>query len=148
MSMGGEEAIGAAASDTRIRAVVAEGATGRSDADSTWLGDVYGVRGSAQRGIEWLRFTLTDLLTSAAKPISLTDAIDQASTTSFLLIAAGDVPDEQHAARSLESSASGNVSVWMVPGAGHTGGLVTAPAEWERNVTGFLDDHLGVLGPG
>ena len=33
MSMGGEEAIGAAAADPRISAVVAEGATGRTDAD-------------------------------------------------------------------------------------------------------------------
>ena len=148
MSMGGEEAIGAAASDTRIRVVVAEGATGRTDADTTWLRDVYGVRGTAQQGIEWLRFTLTDLLTSAAKPTSLTDAVEHASSTSFLLIAAGDVPDERHVARALESSASGNVSVWVVPDAGHTGGLVTAPAEWEDKVTAFLDDHLGVLGGG
>lgn len=69
MSMGGEEAIGAAASDPRIRAVVAEGATGRTNADTSWLSDVYGLRGAVQEGIEWLRYTLTDLLTSAPKPI-------------------------------------------------------------------------------
>src|SRR5206468_1520008 len=37
LSMGGEEAIGAAATDPRIRAVVAEGATGRVAADNDWL---------------------------------------------------------------------------------------------------------------
>ena len=73
MSMGGEEAIGAAASDPRIRAVVAEGVTGRTDADEHWLSDQYGVRGTVQEGMEWLRYSLADLLTSAPKPISLSD---------------------------------------------------------------------------
>jgi uncharacterized protein len=45
LSMGGEEALGAAAFDQRIRAVVAEGATGRSPADLGWLATAYGWRG-------------------------------------------------------------------------------------------------------
>jgi hypothetical protein len=28
--------------------------------------------------------------------------------------------------------------VWVVPGAGHTGGLRTQPQEWERRVQTFL----------
>ena len=39
LSMGGEEALGAAASDPRIRAVVAEGATTRVAGDKAWLSD-------------------------------------------------------------------------------------------------------------
>lgn len=143
MSMGGEEAIGAAAFDARIGAVVAEGATGRTDADTVWLSDAYGVRGAVQEGIEWLRFTLADLLTSAPKPISLAAAIGHAASTPFLLIAAGDVPEEQHVARYLDSSTTGDVSVWVVPHSGHTQGIAVAPAEWEQTVITFLDDHIG-----
>ena len=84
MSMGGEEAIGAAAADPRIRGVVAEGATGRTDSDKAWLSDTYGARGSLQEGIEWLRFQLADALTSAHKPISLADAIESTPSTDFL----------------------------------------------------------------
>lgn len=36
-------------------------------------------------------------------------------------------------------AAGGNVSVWAVPGAGHIGGLATAPKEWEEIVITFLD---------
>src|SRR4029079_3645674 len=118
LSMGGEEAIGAAATDPRIRAVVAEGGTGRTDADTAWLSETYGARGAVQEGIEWLRFTLADLLTSAPKPISLVKAVAHASSTPFLLIAAGTVADEQTVAHRLELCAPGKVSVWVVPHSG------------------------------
>jgi pimeloyl-ACP methyl ester carboxylesterase len=143
MSMGGEEAIGGAASDPRIRAVVAEGATGRTDADERWLSDVYGTRGTVQEGIELLRYSLADLLTSAPKPISLSAAIDVASSTPFLLIAAGTVSDERHVAENLELSAPSQVAVWVVPGSAHTHGLIVAPTEWEQRVVAFLDRHIG-----
>ena len=141
MSMGGEEAIGAAASDPRIRAVVAEGVTGRTDADANWLSDVYGVRGTLQEGIEWLRYTLADLLSSAPKPISLATAIERAAPTPFLVIAGGNVPDEQHVADIL-GGASDHVTIWVVPGSDHIQGLSIAPGEWERRVTAFLEDNL------
>jgi len=32
--------------------------------------------------------------------------------------------------------------VWVVPGAGHTKGLQTAPQDWERRVVTFLDESL------
>ena len=37
LSMGAEQALGAAATDSRIAAVVAEGATGRAAGDDDWL---------------------------------------------------------------------------------------------------------------
>jgi hypothetical protein len=35
------------------------------------------------------------------------------------------------------------VRVWVVPHAGHTQGLATAPGAWDAQVTGFLDAALG-----
>jgi pimeloyl-ACP methyl ester carboxylesterase len=143
MSMGGEEAVGAAAADPRISAVVAEGATARTDADKAWFAEAYGARGRIQLGIEWLQYTVADLLTSASKPIALGDAANEAAATPILLITAGERPDEGHAAEWIQSRAAGNVEIWTVPGAGHIQGLAVAPEDWERVVTGFLGTTLG-----
>jgi dienelactone hydrolase len=142
LSMGGEEAIGAAAADPRIAAVVAEGATGRTEADKAWLADAHGFRGSIQRGLEWIEYSLTDLLTDASKPVALVDAARMATPRPILLIAAGEVEDEQRAAEYINSRSPDTVTVWTVPGARHIGGLSTSPSEWEQTVIGFLDYAL------
>ena len=67
LSMGGEEAIGAAGVDPRVRAVVAEGATNRVAADKGYLA-AYGVRGQIQRGIDWATYAVAGLLTPAPEP--------------------------------------------------------------------------------
>lgn len=142
MSMGGEEAIGAIGADDRIAAAVAEGATVRTAGDNAWLGDVYGWRGSLQRGIDELRFGLTELLTDAPRPSTLAAAARAAAPRPILLIVAERVDDEAHAAAHIRRAAPDSVHVWTVPGAGHTDGLEVAPGEWTRRVTEFLDDAL------
>lgn len=142
LSMGGEEAIGASAADTRIRAVVAEGATARSAGDEAWLSEVYGLRGSVQEGVEVLQDWVVGLLTDAPRPISNREAVDRSGSTRYLLVAAGEVPNEVHTAEDLEARAPDRVRTWVVEGAGHTEGLEVAPDEWERRVVGFLDDVL------
>lgn len=142
MSMGGEEAIGAAATEPLIGAVVAEGATGRTAADKAWLSDEYGWRGALQEQIEKAQYWVADYLTAAAPPTALRSAIAASDDTPFLLIAAGDVEEETAAATYMASAAPNRVSVWTVDGASHTGGLDTAPDDWEDRVIGFLDRHL------
>jgi pimeloyl-ACP methyl ester carboxylesterase len=142
LSMGGEEAIGAAAADPRIRAVVAEGATGRTAADkATWLPG--GVSGALQRELDRLSYAVVDLLTPGPPPTALRDAVAAATGTPFLLITAGTMPDEQDAARVLRDAAPDRVQVWTVPGATHTHALAARPEEWEQRVLGFLDGALG-----
>ena len=106
-SMGGEEAIGAAATDPLIAAVVAEGATARTADDKAWLSDVYGWRGWLQEQVEKVQFGITDLLTEASPPAALRDAVTAAADTPFLLVAAGTMADEQHAAEFIRSRRSG-----------------------------------------
>lgn len=142
-SMGGEEAIGAAATDPRIRAVVAEGATARQAADKAWLSDAYGWRGWLQEQLEKAQYGITDYLTDASPPVSLRSAVARASDTHFLLITAGKVDDEAHAASHIASGASERVVVWNVTGAGHTDGFATVPDDWQEHVVGFLDERLG-----
>jgi pimeloyl-ACP methyl ester carboxylesterase len=143
MSMGGEEAIGAAGADERIAVVVAEGATARTEADKTWLIDEYGWRGWLQTRLEWLQYSVTALLTDADEPTTLASAAQTAAPRPILMITAGEVPDERNAAEHIQAEAGVNVSIWTVPGAGHIAGLQTAPEEWERTVIDFLDGSLG-----
>ena len=140
LSMGGEQVIGAAAHDTRLRAVVAEGATARRGADLEWLSDAYGARGwLSELWQGYLEYGLTDLLTEARPPTSLHAAAARASPRRLLLITAGELYAEQQAATYIRSAAPESVEVWRVAGAGHTRGLQTSPRKWERRVLRFLD---------
>lgn len=142
MSMGGEQAIGATADNEVLRSIVAEGATARSAVDLVWLSSHHGVRGALQEQIERLQERVTDVLTSASVPASLRSAVEASGDTQYLLIAAGEVADEAHAATYIAAGAPDRVQVWTVAGADHTGGLATAPEEWADRVIGFLNETL------
>jgi pimeloyl-ACP methyl ester carboxylesterase len=141
LSMGGEQAIGAAAADPAIRAVVAEGATHRTAADKAgYLPG--GVAGAIQRAVDQLTYGTAALLSPAPQPGTLHTAIARAHATRFLLIAAGQGPDEPQAVAYLRTAAPDRVQTWTVPGASHVHALTTAPAEWTTRVTSFLDQTL------
>jgi pimeloyl-ACP methyl ester carboxylesterase len=142
LSMGGEEAIGASATDPRIKAVVAEGATNRVPEDKAWLSDEFGWRGTVQHGIEWLVYNTADLLTSAEQPIALPDAVAKAAPRPVLLIEAAEVPDEARAGHFIQAGSPDTVQIWVARNAGHTDALDVHPHEWERRVTKFLEDAL------
>jgi hypothetical protein len=59
-----------------------------------------------------------------------------------LIIAGGAVADEPVAARWFRAASPATVQVWVVPHAGHTQGLTTAPRAWEAHVIGFLEAAL------
>lgn len=140
LSMGGEQVIGAAAHDPRLRAVVAEGATARTGADLAWLSDAYGARGwLTELWQGYLEYGLTDLLTEAGPPTSLHEAAARAAPRRLLLITAGEVVAEQQAAKYIRSAAPDSVTIWRVVGAAHTRGLQTSPREWETRVLRILD---------
>ncbi len=137
MSMGGEEAIGAAATDTRIRAVVTEGALWRGSQDAGWLRtDVDGV---AHRGMLAVQDAVTGLLTSAPKPISLHHAVQAIAPRPVLLIAG---KPELRGDRYLRDAAPASVELWELPDTPHISGLSSHPAEWEARVIDFLDRAL------
>ena len=95
-----------------------------------------------ERWDEEVRQRVTDILTSASVPTSLRSAVEASGDTHYLLITAGEVEDEAHAATYLAAGAPGRVQIWTVAGAGHTDGLATAPAEWTDRVIRFLNTSL------
>jgi dienelactone hydrolase len=139
-SMGGEQALAAMGSDPRIRAVVAEGATGQQLADRGWR--PHGITGILQHGMEWVQYTTAGLLSGAPRPVSIPDALYAAAPRPALIIAAGAVASEPTAARWFQAASPATVYVWVVPHAGHTQGLATAPSAWENHVISFLNTAL------
>jgi uncharacterized protein len=139
-SMGGEQALAAMGTDPRIRAVVAEGATGQQLADRGWR--PHDITGILQRGIEWAQYTAAGLLSGAPRPQSIPVSVRAAAPRPALIIAAGTVAGEPVAARWFQGASPTNVQVWIVPHAGHTQGLVTAPRAWDAHVISFLNAAL------
>ena len=139
-SMGGEQALAAAGADPRIRAVVAEGAEGQQYADRGWR--PHDITGIIDRGMEWVQYTAAGLLSGAPRPASIRDGIRAAAPRPALIIAGGSVADEPVAARWFQAASPATVQVWVVPHAGHTQGLSTAPRAWEAHVISFLNAAL------
>ncbi|MEV4536487.1 alpha/beta fold hydrolase [Asanoa sp. NPDC049518] len=137
LSMGGEQALTAAAVDARVRAVVAEGVGRRSPADLASLPG--GVRGQVQRAVEWLTFTGADLLTDAAPPIGLRAAVARIAPRPVLLVAGR---GEVDGARYYQAGAPASTELWALPTTGHTRGLVDLRAQWTTRVTEFLNRTL------
>lgn len=137
MSMGGEEAIGAAARNTAIRAVVAEGALWRGSMDAGWL--PHTLSGYTRRGMLAVQTAVTALLTDAPQPISLRRAVVSMAPRHLLLIAG---EPEIRGDRYLRDAAPGTVELWELADTPHVAGLSRHPAEWESRVIGFLDRNL------
>jgi pimeloyl-ACP methyl ester carboxylesterase len=140
-SMGGEEAIGAAASMPAVRAVVAEGVTGRVGAD--WLPlRPAGIGRGFSTVFYWVQDTTAAALSRTSPPLDLRTAVVRTAPRPVLVIAGGDVAQERAAGQRLARAAPGVVQLWEVAGAGHTAGLRTAPKEWKARVGAFLDAAL------
>ena len=98
-------------------------------------------RGALQRGMEWV-IPAAGLISGAPRPMSIPDAVRAAGGRPTLIIVGGAVADESAAARWFRAPSPATVQVWVVPHAGHTQGLTTAPRAWEAHVIGFLDAAL------
>ena len=74
--------------------------------------------------------------------MSIPDAIRAAAPRPVLIIAGGASADEPVAARWFQAASPSTVQVRVVPHAGHTQGLATAPRAWEAHVISFLNTAL------
>jgi uncharacterized protein len=124
-----------------LRAVVAEGATGRQGAD--WLPlRPTGLSRSTSAVFYAVQDATAALLSAMAPPTDLRTAVIESAPRSMLLITGQDVAREVAAGRRLQQAAPGRVELWDVPGAGHTPGLAVTPEEWDDRVGAFLERAL------
>ncbi len=138
-SMGGEVAITGAAVDSRLRAAVAEGATGRTCADLTFLAN--DMEGTIHRADSCLGWALTGLMTDAPQPGPMSESVMALGSRPLLLIAADDAA-EHAAMETWQAISPSTVQLWKPAATSHTAGLSTHPAEWEARVIAFLDASL------
>jgi uncharacterized protein len=139
LSIGAQVAIAGAATDGRLRAVVAEGAAARVCGDLVFWGD--DAQGLLNRYDHCAGWFLAGLLSGASEPVTLARSAAQLDATPTLLIAA-DTYDEHAANEALRSISPATIQLWEPAGASHTGALPAYPDEWERRVIGFLDASL------
>jgi uncharacterized protein len=138
LSMGGEEAISAAATDSRIKAVVAEGAGAIRTVE-----DTKSIPGwNRYLGIPhyWVQTQTIEPFTEAPRPIPLEDAMRRIAPRPVLLISAGGAETEY--TKEYRSAAPSSTQLWNVPGAEHSAVISAHPDEYRTRV---LDLFGGAL---
>jgi dienelactone hydrolase len=145
LSVGGEMMMEAAAESEGLAALVSEGAGVRSLREALAIPDT---RRRIENVVAHAIVTpAVALFSNSTPPASLDDLAARIAPTPFFLVYA--VPGQGGEAELSEryfDAAREPKEVWLVPGAGHTGGIEARPAEYERRVVGFFDDAL--LGEG
>jgi uncharacterized protein len=137
-SLGGEVLLEAAARDPRLRAVVSDGSARPPDAQR--IGDPeLPERVLAELGLQVVRG-----VSGMREAPSLVGLMPGIAPRPVLLIAGGGDPTEIPTNRRYRDAGGATVQLWELPDTGHTAGLRTHPAEYERRTTTFLDRALGL----
>jgi hypothetical protein len=89
-----------------------------------------------------VQYTAAGLISGAPRPMSIPESIRAAAPRPVLIIAGGAVTSEPIAARWFRTASPATVDIWVVPHAGHTQGLATAPQAWAAHVISFLNTAL------
>jgi len=138
LSVGGEVMIEAAAESEALRAIVSEGASGRSVRDTlatpehTW---------DSLIGMSVMTAS-TALFSDNLPPKSLKSFVPKISGATFFVYGEHGQPEERPANKAFYAAATGPKEIWEVPGSGHIGGVNAQPQEYERRIVGFFDRTL------
>ena len=130
--------IAAAAESTALKAIVSEGASGRSVRDivanpgTTWQ-EVIG-NGIATAG--------TAVFSNQRPPTDLQSLVPKISGGVFFVYGERGQSTEEPANKAFYAVAHAPRELWEVPGAGHIGGTEARPLEYERRIVGFFDRTL------
>ena len=136
LSMGGEEALTAAALDERIGAVVSEGAGIGTYGDSIAAGSH-----AVERIINWTQFAAVDVLSDASQPESIHRTIGRIAPRPVLLIA-GDEAVEREVDPIYAAAGGSTTELWMLSDTPHTDALRVHEQEYERRVLELFRDAL------
>jgi len=140
LSVGGELLLATAAHDTRLRAIVAEGAGVRSLVEHLHTPGL----GPVQRWMTpWIAETAAlSVLSNALPPPDLAELAARIRPPPVLLIQAGEGAGGEELNAVYQQAAGTSATRWVARG-GHTGALATQPREYERRVIAFFDRALG-----
>ena len=138
LSVGGEMMIAAAAESRALRAIVSEGASGRS------VRDILANPGTSWQDVigNGVATAATALFTDDLPPADLLGLAPRISGATFFVYGENGQPVERPANEAFYAAARGTKELWEVPGSGHVGGMDAQPAEYERRIVGFFDRTL------
>jgi fermentation-respiration switch protein FrsA (DUF1100 family) len=138
LSVGGEQVLEAAAGDPRLRAVVSEGAGERSVRESL----VRGMRGWPAVPSMTVQTAAVTVFSGRTPPPSLRDLVGRIAPRPVFFVYAEHGGGGEELTPEYYAAAGQPKQQWMVPGAGHTGGLRAQPDEYERRLIQFFDEAL------
>jgi esterase/lipase len=139
LSVGGEMMIEAAAESSALKAIVSEGASGRS------VRDIFANPGTTWQEVigNGVATASTALFTNNLPPADLRSLVPKiAPRAVFFVYGERGQPVEEPANRAFYEDARGQRDLWEVPDAGHVAGLDAQPEEYERRVVAFFDREL------
>ena len=140
LSVGGEMMIEAAAESDGLAAVVSDGAGIRSVRESLTIPDT---RKRIEASLVHAIVTpAVALFSNSTPPASLEDLSGRIRAPVLFIYAVPGSGGEAELQQTYYEAAREPKEIWLVPGAGHTGGIEARPAEYERRVVGFFDDAL------
>jgi len=141
LSVGGEMLLQTAAHDGGLRAVVSEGAGNRSVAEHKHMPD------APPEPLRWIAPITMEtvagvVLADHLPPPDLADLMPRIAPRPVLLIRGMNGNGDEALNRVYRDAGGPMTTLWEIQGAGHTGGISAAPAEYERRVIGFFDRAL------
>jgi hypothetical protein len=140
LSVGGELMLQAAAEDTRLAAVVTEGADTRSLAEE--LEEYDGTELAAMLPFAVVKTAAVAVFSNGMPPPKLTDLVPEIAPRPSLLIWASTLSDIERMNPTYHRRAGPNSSIWELDDAKHVRGLATHPEQYEKRVVGFFDTAL------
>ena len=133
LSMGGEEALRAAATGVPLSAIIADGAGASTLGDnqlvSHGLAPVF-------TSVTWLTMRGTELVSGEPEPAPLKQIVDGIHVP--VLLIASNKSGERAIDQAYRARIVPKASLWYLPDAGHTNGLRTHPQEYAARVQTFL----------
>jgi uncharacterized protein len=141
LSVGGELLLQSAAHDSGLRAVVSEGAGLRSAAEQQHM------PGAPPEPLRWIATITMEtaagvVISDHLPPPDLADLMPRIAPRPVLLIRGMKGNPDEALNRAYRDAGGPTATLWEINGAGHTDGISTAPAEYERRVVGFFDRTL------
>jgi len=138
LSVGGEMMIEAAAETKALKAIVTEGASGRSVRDD-FSNPAAGWQAYLGDGVVTVAATL---FTDNLPPATLKSLVPRVTAAMFFVYGEHGQETERPANTAFYDLARGPKEIWEVPGSKHMGGIDAQPQQYERRIVGFFDRHL------
>ncbi|HET9322675.1 MAG TPA: CocE/NonD family hydrolase [Gaiellaceae bacterium] len=142
-SVGGEMLIEAAAESDAFKAVVSEGASGRSVRDEL-ANHGFGPADVPNMATQAVLTAATAIFTNNLPPADLKSLVPRIAPSAVFFVYGehGQGGSERAPNRGFYAAAGQPKEIWEVPGAQHVGGITERPAEYERRVIAFFDAAL------